>query len=224
MNVLVACEESQRVCCAFRELGHNAFSCDIQECSGGHPEWHILDDVTKYLNGTSDDFCRCPLVFYTQDGLPHIAPWKWDLIIAFPPCTYFSRINFLNYYRNGVFNEQRFKDAQPFINLFLDIYNADCERICIENPVPFSLFSDILPPYSMYLEPYEFGEKYRKRTCLWLKGLPYLMPTGKCVDFSSYVVLNGNLIDGKFNLKERSKYRSKTFFGVARAMAQQWGK
>ena len=214
MKVLVACEESQRVCCAFRERGHTAYSCDIQECSGGHPEWHIKADVLSVLK---------PDFFVTQDGEIHCFSGKWDLIIAFPPCTYFSRVNFFNYYRGGVFNQKRFEESKPFVDLFFAIYNADCERICIENPVPISLFKDILPPYTMYLQPYEFGEVYSKKTCLWLKGLPCLLPTCYVSEHSPYVVINGNLDGDHFNIKEQSKYRSKTFPGVARAMAAQWG-
>lgn len=223
MNVLVACEESQRVCLSFRELGHNAFSCDIQDCSGGKPEFHIKGNVLDYLNV---DYTQDPdngIPFFTCDGKFHCVA-KWDMLIAFPPCTYFSRINFLNYYRNGVFNEKRFNDAKPFIELFLSIWNADCERICIENPVPFKLFNDILPNYSMTLQPYEFGEPYSKKTCLWLKGLPPLVPTCKVLSHKPYVVLNGNLINGKFDIKEQSKFRSKTFPAIARAMALQWGR
>ena len=214
MDILVACEESQRVCCEFLRKGHNVFSCDLFNFSGIRPDRHILCDVRFIVNG----FCT----FKTMDGHIHFLDKKWDLIIAFPPCTYFSRVNFFNYYRNGIFNKKRFNESKPYVDLFYSIYNANCDKICIENPLPISLFKDILPPYSMKLQPYEFGEPYSKLTCLWLKGLPPLMPTVICSKYSSYVVINGNMRNCK-NITEQSIFRSKTFLGVAVAMAEQWG-
>lgn len=199
MKVLVACEESQRVTLAFRLRGHEAFSCDLKECSGGFPQWHIKKDCREVID--SDN---------------------WDLIIAHPPCTYFSRMNFLNYYRKGIFNEERFKKALPYVELFNYIWNCSCDKICIENPVPFKLFNDLLPPYSMTLQPYEFGENYSKKTCLWLKNLPPLMPTLHCVSYKPLITV-GNSFELYKNINEQSTYRSKTFNGIALAMAQQWG-
>ena len=144
------------------------------------------------------------------------------MIIAFPPCTYFSRINFLNYYHNGIFNEERFKKALPYVDLFNAIWNADCKRICIENPVPFKLFNDLLPPYTMALQPYEFGENKSKKTCLWLKGLPPLIPTLHVIEHTPLITVNNSFALHK-NVEEQSAFRSKTFIGVAKAMAQQWG-
>ena len=200
MRVLVACEESQRVTIAFRKLGHIAFSCDIQECSGGYPEWHIKDDVRNILNN------------------------NWDMLIGFPPCTYFSRMNFLNYYRGGVFNQKRFEESKPYVDLFLTLWNANVPRICLENPVPFKLFKNILPPYSMKFQPYEFGADYSKETCLWLKNLPPLLPTTPYGKKKRTLITTYNSFSEFKSIKEQSKLRSKTFIGVAEAMAFQWGK
>lgn len=209
MNILVGCEESQRVCLAFREKGHNAFSCDIQDCSGNHPQYHIKGNLLDLL-------CT-DVTFTTVDGTSHFVS-KWDMLIAFPPCTYFSRVNFLNYFKKTGFNKQRFDKALEMVAFFNTLYNSDIEKICLENPVPLFLFNDLLPPYSMILQPYEFGEPYTKKTCLWLKGLPYLMPTLYC----PYTVPFVDLKDSR-SLKKKSKERSKTFYGVASAMASQWG-
>lgn len=209
-NILIACEESQAVTIAFRNKGCNAFSCDLQPCSGGHSEWHIQADVLPLLNG----FCT----FTTSDGLSHTIDSKWDLIIAHPPCTYFSRINFLNYYRNGNFNYRRYEKALDSVKFFMQIYNADCPCICIENPLPMNLFNDLLPPYNMRFQPYEFGEPYSKLTCLWLKGLPYLMPT-IISEHKAFITIKSN---SPKSFAEQSRQRSKTFNGVALAMAEQW--
>lgn len=144
------------------------------------------------------------------------------MIIAFPPCTYFSRMNFLNYYRNGKFNEKRFEKAMYYVELFNKIYNADCPKIAIENPVPFKLFDKLLPPYTMFLQPYEFGENYSKKTCLWLKGLPPLIPTNYCIIRKPLITVNNSFEKYK-TIEEQSTYRSKTPYGLAEAMAQQWG-
>lgn len=163
MKVLVACEESQRVCIAFREKGHEAYSCDIQECSGGHPEWHIVQDVLPLLNG------RC--TFLTSDGQAHKVDGRWDLIIAHPPCTYLTIAGACNIPKHPERIELGF-EAVRFFEKFL---NADCEHICIENPPPMKRFS--LPLCSQIIQPYMFGDPYNKRTCLWLLGLPFLIPT-----------------------------------------------
>ena len=211
MFVLVACEESQEVTKAFRAKGHTAFSCDLQPCSGGHPEWHILGDVLPVLDG------RCS--FTTSDGISHFISGRWSLIIAHPPCTYFSLVNFLNYFRNGKFNHQRYEKALDSAKFFMRILNADCERICVENPLPMSLFKDILPPNSMRFQPYEFGDPFSKLTCLWLKNLPYLMPTILCSKHYPFITIDSNFPK---SFAEQSRQRSKTFPGVALAMAEQW--
>ena len=224
MNVLVACEESQRVCTAFRERGHNAFSCDVEPCSGGHPEWHIMQDVVPLLNG------RCS--FKTMDGIEHSIDGKWDLIIAHPPCTYFSNATMVNLGRKDhpdVFNEEwkmsffeKRKNAFDFVQT---IYSSDCEKICIENVVGY-LSTHFRKP-NQYIEPYYFGDPWKKKTCLWLKGLPALVPTeivdpkGKWVrhHLKTKDDLKGYENSGVYSAKERSK----TFPGIAKAMADQWG-
>ena len=132
MNVLVACEESQRVCIAFREREHNAFSCDIEPCSGGHPEWHIMQDVIPLLNG------RCS--FKTMDGIEHSVDGKWDLIIAHPPCTYFSTAGANWLFRGGKLDEERYTKGLEMKDLFMAVYNADCEKVAIENPVVMKIW------------------------------------------------------------------------------------
>lgn len=180
MNVLVACEESQRVCMAFREKGHNAFSCDIQECSGGHPEWHIQGDVLSILNPSkipleTEGWHTKGIKFTTTDGKEHFVI-KWDLIIAHPPCTYMSKAGARwMYLKAGQINQERLNKALKAKEFFMKFYNADCEKICIENPTPLSIVG--LPKESQYVQPYWFGELYSKKTLLWLKGLPLLVPT-----------------------------------------------
>lgn len=211
MNVLVACEESQAVCIEFRKLGHRAFSCDIQECSGGHSEWHIKGDALAVINGNCD--------FVTSDGSKHRQDGKWDLLIAHPPCTYISNAGARFLYPNGSLNEKRLRKGIEASHFFMAFYYADCDHIAVENPVPSSVY--MLPPYTQAIQPYYFGIPLKKKTCLWLKGLPLLCPT--------------NLLDQKecqstkipgnwFNRggKDRQKNRSKTFPEIAEAMAAQW--
>ena len=213
MKVLVACEESQRVCTEFRKLGHEAYSCDIEPCSGGHPEWHIKSDVIRLING----YC----IFTTMDGKNHYINDKWDLIIAHPPCTYLSNAGARFLYPKGVLNEDRLKLGLAAKEFFMKIYNADCEKIAIENPIPSKVYG--LPKYTQTIQPYEFGHPYQKKTCLWLKGLKPLHPT----DILPKEKRQSTKIAGNwFNKggKERQKNRAKTFPGIAKAMAQQWGK
>lgn len=217
MNVLIACEESQRVCIAFRNKGHNAFSCDIQECSGGHPEWHIQGDVIPLLNG------KCE--FKTVDGMIHKIECKWDLIIAHPPCTYLSNAgaNWL-FPKKGLINRERFEKGMDAKEFFLEFYNADCERIVIENPIPNKVYR--LPHYDQIIQPYEYGHPYRKKTCLWLKGVKPLKPTNIITENVVSWVSSGTSCRNQkrcvgFN---DAKTRSKTFLGIAQAMAEQWGR
>lgn len=197
MKVLVACEESQRVCIAFRNKGHEAYSCDIIDCSGGHPEWHIKDDVLKHLEG-------------------------WDLIIAHPPCTYLTRAGAPVLKKHP----ERFEMGVEATEFFMRLYNAPCSKICVENPIPMRLFN--LPKYSQIIHPYEFGDLACKPTCLWLKGLAPLKPT-KILDKSLIPMRRWVNSKGKKNScslwydKGGSKHRSKTFQGIADAMAEQWG-
>lgn len=209
MNILIACEESQRVCTKFREKGHKAFSCDIIDCSGGHPEWHIMQDVVPLLNGNCE--------FETVDGAKHKIYGKWDLIIAHPPCTYLSNAGARFLYPKGVLNEDRLKLGLAAKEFFMQLYNADCDKICVENPIPSRVFG--LPKYSQIVQPYEHGHPFKKKTCLWLKNLPLLQPTD-IVD-----VRESTKISGWFNKggKDRQKNRAKTFSGIANAMAEQWG-
>lgn len=210
MKVLVACEESQTVCKAFRKRGHEAYSCDIIECSGAHPEWHIMQDVIPILNGNCE--------FKTVDGIKHKIYGKWDLIIAHPPCTYLSNAGARFLYPKGVLNEDRLNLGLAAKEFFMQLYNADCDKICIENPIPSRVFG--LPKYSQTVQPYEYGHPFKKKTCFWLKNLPLLQPTD-IVDVRESTKIAGNW----FNKggKDRQKNRAKTFEGIAEAMAEQWG-
>ena len=221
MKVLVACEESQRVCTEFRKLGHEAYSCDIEPCSGGHPEWHIQDDVLPLLNGNCD--------FKTVNGDMYHLIGKWDLIIAHPPCTYMSKAGARFMYPSaGRINQDRFYKAMKAKEFFMMFYNADCEKIAIENPVGYMSTAYMKP--TQIIHPYMFGDPARKATCLWLKGLYPLKPTN-IVEPEIIHYKNGKGTDnpwhmGTINLSphERAKERSKTFPGIAKAMAEQWGK
>ena len=200
MNILVACEESQEVCKAFRAKGHRAFSCDILSCSGGHDEWHIKSDVSPLLNGDC--------LFETCDGQLHYVD-TWDMVIAFPPCTDLAS--------SGArwFKEKRENGIQQMsINFFMQFANLKCKRVAIENPV--GIMSSIYRKPDQIIQPWMFGHGEQKATCLWLKGLKPLEPT--------------NIVDGREQRiwkmspsPERSKMRSKTFPGIAQAMADQWG-
>lgn len=217
MKILVACEESQAVCKAFRDRGHEAYSCDIIECSGGHPEWHIKQDVLPLING------RCE--FRTVDGKDHIIEGKWDLIIAHPPCTYLTGAGACNIPKHPERIEKGF-EASAF---FLKILNAECNKIVVENPPPMKRFG--LPPYNQLVRPYMFGECNNKPICLWLKGVEELKPTN-IVEKDKDIVRWVHKATGQkkscskwynTNTSQHNKHRSKTFEGVAKAMAEQWG-
>ena len=212
MKVLVACEESQEVCKAFRARGHEAYSCDIQPCSGGHPEWHILDDVLKHLEG-------------------------WGLIIAHPPCTYLtvSGNRHFDVSRYGQKAIDRLNDRVEAAEFFMQIVNAPCDHIAIENPVGYMNTHYRKP--DQIIQPYYFGHPVsKKKTCLWLKNLPKLVPTdivepecihskGKSGGYSgpSWLVRdeNGKIIS--YGDPRVARARSKTYSGIASAMAEQWG-
>lgn len=220
MNVLIACEESQTVCKAFRERGHRAFSCDLQECSGGHPEWHIQGDCLPLLNG------NC--TFQTADTHTHTQIGRWDLIIAHPPCTYLSNAGACRLYpHKGQLDTERYEKGLKGKEFFLKCLNADCERICVENPVPIRVFE--LPKQTQVIQPYEYGHPYTKKTYLWLKGLTSLTPTNIVEPKGGWVCGNSEIwkrqaANGVVYGKEKSaKHRSKTFPGIAAAMADQWG-
>lgn len=201
MRVLVACEESQAVTKELRKLGHEAYSCDIQECSGGHSEWHLQVDVLELLK------------------------MKWDLIIAHPPCTYLTNGGAVRMYKSkGVIDEERYAKAMVAKDFFMKFLECDCPRVAIENPLPMGCVG--LPKYTQIIQPYEFGEPYSKKTCLWLKGLPPLMPTEIVADYQPFINGGGGRLQ-KPNYKGKtfasgSKKRSKTFVGIAKAMAEQW--
>lgn len=205
MRVLVACEESQRVCIAFREKGHEAYSCDVEYCSGGHPEWHIKDDALKHLNE------------------------KWDLIIAHPPCTYLTVTGnrWFDIDRYGEKAIKRHQLRREAIKFFMQLVNAPCEKIAVENPVG-AMSSEYRKP-DQIIQPYEYGHPMTKKTCLWLKNLPLLKPTNIvkpeyviCADGKRYSKVHVETFSIK-DPEERARVRSKTFEGIAKAMAEQWG-
>jgi site-specific DNA-cytosine methylase len=198
MRILLACEESQAVTKEFRALGHEAYSCDILPESGGHPEWHIQKDVTEVLKE------------------------QWDMIIAFPPCTHLAS-------SGAAWFEAKRADGrqQAAIEFFMIFANHPCEKIAIENPV--GVMSSNYRKPDQIIQPWQFGDAYSKRTCLWLKGLPQLESTevvdpGEMVTYESGRTMPKWYADAwKLSPAERSKARSKTFPGIAKAMANQWG-
>ena len=218
MNVLIACEESQEVCKAFRAKGHRAFSCDIQECSGSHPEWHILGDVLPLLNG------NC--TFQTCDSHTHTQIGRWDMIIAFPPCTYLTAAGAIRLFTKDhtIRDYERLEKGREAARFFMSFMNADCDKISIENPTPMTIFN--LPKYDQVIQPYEFGHPYKKRTCLWLKNLPKLIPTNIVEPTGYWIGAHGH-DKAKYGMSKGfrdPKIRSKTFPGIAKAMAEQWGR
>lgn len=185
LRVLIACEESQTACIQFRRLGHKAYSCDIQECSGGHPEWHICGDVLPLLSDS------------------------WDIIIAHPPCTYLTKSSATRMFPNKILDTGRYEKMLAARQFFMRFYECDCRHVAIENPTPLKIAG--LPPYSQVIQPYEFGHPYSKRTLLWLRDLPALMPTCYAARYTSWVLHSS-----------WAKTRSKSFEGIAAAMANQW--
>ena len=221
MKVLVACEESQRVCTAFRELGHEAYSCDVQECSGGHPEWHVVEDALQMIENN--------ITIVTLDGKTHFID-KWDLLIAHPPCTYLSNAGAARLYKRmggkSYIERERFEKGQDAKEFFMAFFDCNIDKIAIENPVPSGVYR--LPKYTQIIQPYEYGHPYSKKTCLWLKGLPKLQPTNIVTPKCSWVSGGGKNADGTKRTNcgmpfRDSKTKSKTFAGIAKAMAEQWG-
>lgn len=208
--VLIACEESQRVCEAFRRRDIEAYSCDIQEPSGGHPEWHIKGDVLPLINGNCN--------FATCDKKQHYIAGKWDLLIAHPPCTYISNAGARFLYPGGILSEERLKKGIKATHFFLRFLYADCDKIAIENPVPSSVYC--LPKYTQIIQPWMFGHPVQKKTCLWLKGLEPLIATNVVAQHESTKIAGNWFNKGG---KNRQKNRAKTFSGIAEAMALQWG-
>lgn len=228
MKVLVACEESQAVTKELRRLGHMAFSCDIEPCSGGHSEWHIRRDVTRILDG------NC--VFVTMDDECHYLQGEWDMILAFPPCTHLAVSGARHFEKKRADGRQR-----EAIEFFCRMLNAKCDRIAVENPVNIisgdyvqKWFPDLAEKYGLpikptqTIQPYQFGDPSRKTTNLWLKGLPCLIPTDIVTpDLVSYIGKSGKRVtfsaDYGGGNKGHGTRRSKTYPGIARAMAEQWG-
>ena len=225
MKVLVACEESQEVCKAFRARGHEAYSCDIQEPSGGHPEWHILGDALEAVEGGTAT---------TMDGQAHDVG-RWDLLIAHPPCTYLSNAGARWLYpKKGIIDSERYAKGLLAKKFFMCFYNADCPRVAVENPLPSRVFN--LPEASQWIQPYQYQydddsrcrHPYTKLTGLWLKGLQPLTPTSPdAVPTGPYVPSGtGRKRQDKYGAAKRvndAKNRAKTFPGIARAMAEQCG-
>lgn len=228
MKVLIACEESQIVCKAFREKGHEAYSCDLLECSGGHPEWHIKGDVLQVLNPFAVSDLSYGVHFTTMDGTHHFINGRWDLIIAHPPCT---RLCITGqrwlYFGDEKYRSDKISEQQKAIVFFMYFVFADCDKIVIENPVGI-MSSAFRKPDCIY-NPYDFeGETECKRTCLWVKGVDPLIPS-RVIPLPKNERTHGifkSCFNGRsvsWNSSECSNFRSKTPYGVAKAMADQWG-
>lgn len=217
MKMLIACEESQEVCKAFRARGHEVYSCDLQPCSGGHPEWHIMEDVRDVINGG----CK----FTTMDGVLHEIT-EWDMIIAHPPCTRLcnSGLRWL-YYGDDNYRAKKRKEQDEAIQFFLTFTNIKCKKVVIENPV--GIMSRVYRKPDQIYNPYDFkGETECKATCLWIKGVPPLSPNQKIAkDQRTHGIWKAEFKGRKYSWSdpEVSKLRSKTPTGVAEAMAEQWG-
>ena len=229
MNVLVLCETSQTVTIKFRQSGHRAFSCSKEMCTGGHPEWHIHDqDIFRYVNG------NC--TFTTKDGVEHSQIGKWDLIIAEPSCTYTSKGSAVRLFRKeveidplyGTFqmvNIDRFREGLKERDIIIKILNADCDKIAVINPVLMSIYA--LPEPAQFIQPYMFGDPYKKQTCLWLKGLPKLEATNIVEPELCWANGGSKNADGTQRKRrtvtsKRARLAVNVFPGVAEAMAEQW--
>ena len=201
MKILLACEESQAVTKELRDLGHEAYSCDLLPCSGDYPEWHLQQDAADLLKQ------------------------KWDMIIAFPPCTYMTNGGAVRMFpTKGNIDPIRFQKAMLAKEFFMMFYNADCDKIVIENPMPMNCIG--LPIKTQVIQPYEYGDAFSKKTYLWIKGLPNLEPTNILEKYQPYINGGGGRLN-KENYKGKSfangsNKRSKTFLGIAKAMALQW--
>lgn len=224
MRVIIACEESQEVCKAFRKLGHEAYSCDIQECSGGHPEWHILGDALKAIRGGR---------VTTMDGLTHDVG-RWDMLIAHPPCTYLSNVATRSFSLRCTPAEKvvaRWEHRARSAVFFMHFVLSDIPMIAVENPVGFMNTAyrkpdQIIHPYMFADGEDDSGQYVTKATCLWLRGLPKLKTNG--LPKPDNAKLFGVTSSGKVRTWEDTysrsrKVRSKTFPGIAKAMAEQWG-
>lgn len=226
MKVLVACEESQAVTIELRKLGHEAYSCDIIGCSGGHPEWHIQGDALEILNPVQlFKTDKKGIAFITCDGAFHGFLGGWDMIIAHPPCTYLTNAGARHLWKGHQLNQERYAKGMEAKEFFMAFLNADCPKIAVENPIPSRVFE--LPKYTQTVQPYEYGHPYTKKTCFWLKGLDPLVPTNivepeaTWCPSGSYSGKHCDKHRGVFT-KDRARNRSKTFYGIAKAMAEQW--
>jgi hypothetical protein len=232
LNIIVACEESQAVCKAFRKLGHSAFSCDILPCSGGHPEWHFSHDIATVLDKSD---------LTLQNGELAVIDGDWDIMIAHPPCTYLAVSGAKWYYhpadkdlpieerRPHPSFPNRAKDREDGINFFMYLANASIKRIAIENPV--GIMSSCWRKPDQKIQPYMFGDPFSKGTCLWLKNLQPLQPSKETDDTGEWIVFESGKKQPKWysdaltkskSAEERRTLRSKTFPGIARAIAEQW--
>ena len=237
MKVLVACEESQAVTTELRKLGHEAYSCDIIECSGGHPEWHIKGDALRMINPSKDVYVDGGISFRTMNGDYRAFPGGWDMIIAFPPCTYLTVTGnrWFNVERYGETAVKRLKDREDAIKFFMAFANADCPRIAIENPI--GVMSTHFRKPNQVIQPWQFAlseeEKTEKSTCLWLKGLEPLEPQTKEkpeLAYHEWTTTGGKVKRQTlwyYNTRclphsQRATAASKTFPGIAKAMAEQW--
>ena len=220
LKALVACEESQAVCIELRKLGWEAYSCDIQECSGGHPEWHICESVIPLVNGDC--------VFKTMDGKMHKIQGKWDLLVAHPPCTFLTVTGnrWFNVEKYGEKAIQRMKDREEAVEFFMVFANADCDHICIENPV--GIMSTRWRKSDQIIQPWMFGDAAEKKTALWLIGLDPLVPTNIVTPPPRKEFASGKTMPSWYaeawhlSAEERSRLRSKTFPGIAEAIAKQF--
>ena len=218
MNVLIACEESQTITIEMRKLGHQAFSCDLQEPSGGYPEWHVKGDVLDILHS--------PASFLTMDGTKYEGI-TWDLIIAHPPCTYLSSVaNRMHSKKSRTIRQinARTADRLEAMKFFLGFAYVNCPKICIENPV--GIMNTAYRKPDQIIHPYYFGDPDLKRTCLWLYGLPPLDYTSTIIERPQPIRIGSNgknvYFTGACCAADRARARSKTFPGIARAMARQW--
>lgn len=207
MKILVACEESQAVTIELRNLGHEAYSCDIEPCSGGHPEWHIRWDALSLINGNCS--------FMSCDGTLHHIDGKWDILIAHPPCTHLA-VSGARWFKEGVKPRHLQDEAADFFMAFI---NADCDRIAVENPV--CIMSTRYRKPTQIINPFQFGHPEQKKTCLWLKGLPPLKETNNVYDYMMTLPVKERTRIWQLG-SGHSKERSKTFPGIAKAMAEQW--
>lgn len=196
--ILIACEQSQTVCTAFRRLGFSAYSNDIKKCYGGHPEWHILSDALIAIQ--SDQLV-------TLENGDNLSTPQWNLIIAHPPCTMLTHSSAVALSQG----KHTMEDVKTGAQFFMAMLNAPCERVAVENPAPMKIAE--LPKYDQIINPYQFGHPYSKRVCLWLKNLPPLLPTCYNPRHEPWVL----------HCAGNSRRRSKTFEGIAQAMAEQWG-